>query len=94
MTPPNLGPIVHCLEYTDPTFREPQNGEVVVGLYREDDGTAAALLLWADTRADLFWDVALQQRVKPPKFYLRIREQPAIDPATGYPIIQGAVCPF
>lgn len=94
MAPPNLEPIVHCLEYTDPTFREPQNGEVVVGLYREDDGTAAALLLWADTRADLFWDVALRQHVKPPKFFMRLREQPAIDPATGYPIIQGAVCPF
>lgn len=92
--PPDLSPIVHCLEYADPTFRDPQNGEVVVGLYREDDGTAAALLLWADTKADLFWDVAIRQRVRPPKFYMRLSEQPPIDPGTGYPIIEGAVCPF
>jgi hypothetical protein len=93
-SPPELAPVVHCLDYTDPTFREPLNGEVVVGLYREDDGTAAAVLLWADTRADLFRDMALGRYVRPPKFYLRLKEQPQIDPATGYPIIQGAVCPF
>lgn len=94
MKPPDLAPVVHCLEYDDPTFREPQNGEMVVGLYREDDGTAAALLLWADTRADLFRDVALGRYVRPPKFYLRLKEQPQIDQATGYPVIGGAVCPF
>ncbi len=94
MKPPNMGPLVHCLEYDDPTFREPQNGELVVGLYREDDGTAAAVLLWADPRADLFRDVALGRYVRPPKFYLRLKEQPQIDPGTAYPIIEGAVCPF
>lgn len=69
-------------------------GEVVVGLYREDDGTAAPVLLWADTRADLFWDLSLWSYVRPPAWHLRLASQPPIDPTTGYPIIEGAVCPF
>lgn len=91
---PDLGPVVHALPYDHPRFREPENGEVVVGLYREDNGTAAPVLLWADTRADLFWDISLRQHVKPPAWYLRLACQPPIDPLTGYPVIQGAVCPF
>lgn len=92
--PPDLAPVVHALPYDHPRFREPENSEVVVGLYREDDGTAAPLLLWADTRADLFWDISLRHYVKPPAWYMRLACQPPIDPATGYPIIEGAVCPF
>ena len=93
-TPPDVGQIVHCLEYTDPTFRDPENGEMVVGLYREDVGTAAAVLLWADTSADLFRDASTMQYVRPPKFYMRLSVQPQIDPVSGYPIIDGAICPF
>jgi hypothetical protein len=93
-SPPDLAPVVHALEYAHPWFREPENGEWVIGLYRDDDGTAAPLLLWADMREDRFWDAARREHVKPPKFYLRLSEQPQIDGETGYPIIDGAICPF
>ena len=93
-SPPDLAPMVCALPYDHPRFREPEQGEVVVGLYREDDGTAAPVLLWADTRADLFWDISLRRHVRPPAWYLRLASQPPIDPTTGYPIIEGAVCPF
>jgi hypothetical protein len=88
-SPPDLAPMVCALPYDHPRFREPAKGEVVVGLYREDDGTAAPVLLWADTRADLFWDISLRSYVRPPAWYLRLTSQPPIDPATGYPIIEG-----
>lgn len=93
-TLPDLLPALHCLEPGQPYFREPENGELVVGLYHEDNGTAAPLLLWTDPKVDLFWDFARRHHVKPPVFYIRLTEQPAIDPETGYPVIQGAVCPF
>ena len=92
--PPQIGPLVYSLECGEPNFREPEKGEWVVGLYREDDGTPVPLLLWADPNVDLFWDVARREHVKPPKLYVRLAEQPQLDPATGYPIIEGAVCPF
>jgi hypothetical protein len=94
LKPPDLLPVLHCLEYSHPTFREPEKGELILGLYREDDGTAAPVLLWTDPKVDLFWDVNIRQHVKPPKWYLRLAAQPPIDPVTGYPVIQGAVCPF
>ena len=48
-SPPELEPVVHALDYGHPRFREPDNGELVVGIYRGDDGAAAPLLLWMDT---------------------------------------------
>jgi hypothetical protein len=54
----------------------------------------APLLLWAAPNVDLFWDVAQRERVKSPRLYLKLSEQPEIDAVTGYPVIQGAVCPF
>lgn len=93
-TLPDLLPALHCLEPGQSLYREPEDGELVVGLYREDDGTAAPLLLWADPKVDLFWDFARRHHVKPPMFYIRLTEQPEIDPESGYPVIQGAVCPF
>ena len=89
-----LGPPLFSLECTDPNFREPEDREWIVALYREDDGTPVPVLLWADPNVDLFWDVARREHVKPPRLYLKLSEQPQIDPITGYPIIQGAVCPF
>ena len=94
VTAPNLSPAIHSLECGEPNFREPEDGEWIVALYREDDGTLVPLLLWADPNVDLFWDVARREHVKPPKLYVRLAEQPQLDPATGYPIIGGAVCPF
>ena len=91
---PDMPAVIHCLEYDHPTFREPEKGELIVGLYRDDDGMAAPILLWADPNMDLFWDVNLRQHVRPPAWYVRIGCQPQIDAETGYPVIQGAVCPF
>lgn len=91
---PQLAPPVYSLECGEPNFREPEKGEWVVGLYREDDGTPVPLLLWADPKVDLFWDVSLREHVMPPRLYLKLDKQPQIDAATGYPVIQGAVCPF
>ena len=92
--PPQIGPLVYSLECGEPNFREPEKGEWVVGLYREDDGTPVPLLLWADPKVDLFWDASLREHVMPPRLYLKLDKQPQIDAATGYPVIQGAVCPF
>lgn len=91
---PDLTPVLHTLNCGQPGFREPENGEFVVGFWPEDDGTAAALLLWADPDVDLFFDLALRKHVKPPGFYLRLGQQPQIDAQSGYPIINGAICPF
>lgn len=91
---PQLAPPVYSLECGEPNFREPEKGEWIVGLYREDDGTPVPLLLWADPKVDLFWDVSLREHVMPPRLYLKLDKQPQIDTATGYPVIQGAVCPF
>jgi hypothetical protein len=91
---PDLSPVYHCLDYSHPTFREPGPGELILGIYRENDGTLCPILLWADPNQDRFWDVGLREHVKPPRFYIEIKCQPQIDPVTGYPIIEGAVCPF
>jgi len=90
---PDLSPVYHCLDYGHPTFREPLPGELILGIYPDDD-KPCPILLWADPNQDRFWDVGLREHVKPPKFYIEIKSQPQIDPATGYPVIQGAVCPF
>lgn len=91
---PDMSAVIYCLESDHPMFREPEKGELIVGLYRKDDGMAAPILLWADPNVDLFWDVGLRQHVKPPAWYVRIGCQPQIDAETGYPVIHGAVCPF
>ena len=91
---PQLAPPVYFLECGEPNFREPKKGEWVVGLYREDDGTPVPLLLWADPKVDLFWDASLREHVMPPRLYLKLDKQPQIDADTGYPIIDGAECPF
>lgn len=91
---PDLSPVFHSLEPDDPSFREPVDGELVLGIYRQDDGTPWPILLWADPNVDLFWDVGLREHVKPPGYYIQIKCQPEIDPVTGYPVIDGAVRPF
>ncbi len=91
---PQLAPPVYSLECGEPNFREPEKGEWIVGLYREDDGTPVPLLLWADPKVDLFWDVSLREHVMPPRLYLKLDKQPQIDATTGHPIIDGAECPF
>jgi hypothetical protein len=87
-----IGPPLFSLECTDANFREPVDGEWIVGLYREDVGTPVPVLLWADPNVDLFWDVARHVHVMPPRDYLQLSEQPQIDPKTA--VIEGVVCPF
>lgn len=76
----HLVPPVYSLECDEPNFREPEVGEWIVGLYRQDDGTLFPLLLWADPKVDYFRDVARREHVRPPRLYLQLREQPQIDP--------------
>jgi hypothetical protein len=87
-------PPVYSLECGEPGFREPENREWIVGLYRQDDGALFPLLLWADPKVDYFYDVARRRHVLPPRLYLRLAEQPQMDPVSGHPIIDGAECPF
>ncbi len=88
---PDLSPVYHCLLYDHPTFREPVKGELILGIYREEDGAPCPILLWVDPHVDLFWDVGLRRHVKPPRYYIQIKCQPQIDPVTGHPVIEGAV---
>ena len=91
---PQLAPPVYSLECGESNFREPEDREWIVALYREDDGSFYPLLLWADPDVDLFLDVARHRHVTPPRLYLKLAEQPQLDPISGHPIIDGAVCPF
>ena len=91
---PDLSSVFHCLDYGHPTFREPVPGELILGIYPDDNCKPYPILLWVDPNEDRFWDVGLREHVKPPRFYIQIKCQPEIDPASGYPVIQGAVCPF
>lgn len=82
------------LDPLHPEFREPVNGEWIVGLYTGEDGTKCPVLLWADPKVDLFWDPSLLEHVKPPGSYLMLEGQPKIDGESGYPVKGGAVSPF
>jgi hypothetical protein len=90
----NFGVSLCSLQFGHPSFREPENDEWIIGLYRENDGTFCPILLWADPTVDLFWDPSLRNYVRPPGSYLRLTNQPQIDGRTGYPIVDGAVCPY
>ena len=88
------GRSIRSLDPLHPDFREPANGEWVVGLYTSGDGKKYPVLLWADPKVDLFWDPSRLEHVKPPGSYLMLEEQPQIDGESGYPIKHGAVSPF
>ncbi len=91
---PQIGPPVYSLECGEPSFREPEDREWIVALYRQDDGTFYPLLLWADPEVDYFWDVARRRHTLPPRLYVKLAEQPQFDPKSGHQIIDGAECPF
>jgi hypothetical protein len=91
---PDMSSVLYSLDYGHPSFREPDAGEFILGIYRDNDGRCHATLLWADPKVDLFWDLALRQHVNPPAFYVRIEFQPQLDALTGHPVINGMVCPF
>jgi len=93
-TPPESAPPIYSLECGEPGFREPEDREWIVALYRQNDGTFYPLLLWADPDVDYFWDVARRRHTTPPRLYVKLAEQPQLDPKSGYPIIDGAECPF
>jgi len=96
LTPPEIAWPIYSLECGESNFREPEEREWIVALYREDDGTFYPLLLWAEADVDYFWDVARRRHVLPPLLllYVKLAEQPQFDPQSGHPIIDGAECPF
>ena len=73
---------IYGLDYNDPKFREPESGELVIGIYRNGN-ELSPVLLWADPKVDLFYDVGQRQHVKPPKYYLRIDQQNQAAAALG-----------
>jgi hypothetical protein len=89
-----FGPRFHSMDPRQTSFREPENNEWVVGLYRSADGWWNPVLLWADPKVDLFWDPSSLGYVKPPPAYLKLEDQPKIDGRSGYPIQDGVVTPF
>jgi hypothetical protein len=91
---PQFGHRFRSLDPLHPEFREPVNGEWVVGLYTSEDGKKCPMLLWADPKVDLFWDPSRLEHVKPPGSYLMLEDQPKIDGESGYPIKGGVVSPF
>ncbi len=91
---PQFGHRFRSLDPLDPEFREPANGEWVIGLYTGEEGNKCPVLLWADPKVDLFWDPSRLEHVKPPGSYLMLEEQPKIDGESGYPIKGGVVSPF
>lgn len=91
---PQFGHRYRSLDPLHPEFREPANGEWLIGLYTSADGKKCPVLLWADPKVDLFWDPSRLEHVKPPGSYLMLEDQPKIDGESGYPIRGGAVCPF
>ncbi len=91
---PQFGHRFRSLDPLHPEFREPANGEWVVGLYTSEDGKKCPVLLWADPKVDLFWDPSRLEHVKPPGSYLMLEDQPQIDGESGYPVRDGAVTPF
>jgi hypothetical protein len=70
-----------------PSFREPLNGEWLIGLYRESDGSMCPIPLLVDPKIDLLWDPSLRHHVKPPSFYLLLQHQPQIDGNTSHPLV-------
>ena len=91
---PQFGHRFRSLDPLHPEFREPVNGEWVVGLYTGEDGKKYPVLLWADPKVDLFWDPSRLEHVKTPGSYLMLEDQPKIDGESGYPIKSGVVSPF
>ncbi len=91
---PKMGPLIRSLESTDPNFAEPTNGSMLLGLYRDDMGSVTPVVLWAHPEKDLLWDMAAGGFVNPPRFYIPLPVSWPIDPETGHPVINGAVCPF
>ena len=91
---PDLSPLIRSLEFGDPNFCEPQDGALVIGLYRDESQAVTPVMLWADPEVDLFWDIVARRHVKPPRFYIHLWNHCRFDPKTGHPIIDGAECPF
>ena len=70
----DLSDWIFPLEYANPRFREPEKGELFIGIYREV-GRVRPILLWVDPSVDLYYDVGQREHVKPPSYYLRIDAQ-------------------
>jgi len=70
----DLSDSIFSVESGGQRFRNPLKGELIIGIYRES-GRVRPILLWADPRNDLFYDLGLRQHVPPPTYYLRIDDQ-------------------
>ena len=75
------------MEPGHPLFREPLNGECLIGLYRVSNGSMSPILLWVDPKIDLLWDPSLRHHVKPLSIYLPLQHQPQIDGNTSHPLV-------
>ena len=81
------------MQYSDPNFQDTPDGSLVVQLFLHE-GKLVPFLLYADPQKHCFWDCHIKEHVRPPRFYLLVSENQGIDPMCGFPVVNGAVCPF
>lgn len=81
------------MEYSDPNFQDTPDGSLILELAVRKRRLSAHVL-YADPEQHCFWDCATKQHVRPPRFYLLICEKLGFDPISGFPIQNGAICPF
>jgi hypothetical protein len=86
-------PPVRSMQYSDPNFQDTPDGSLVVQLFLHE-GNVVPFLLYADPQKHCFWDCHIKKHVRPPRFYLLLSENPGFDPMSGFPVVDGAICPF
>jgi hypothetical protein len=86
-------PPVRSMNCDDPNFKDTPDGSLIMALYCER-GKMTACMLYADPAHHCFWDCELKTYVRPPQFYMLVCEKLHFDPASGFPVIDGAICPF
>jgi hypothetical protein len=84
---------VRSMEYSDPNFQDTPDGSLILELATHK-GRLSAHVLYAYPEQHCFWDCATKRYVRPPRFYLLICEKLGFDPMCGFPIQNGAICPF
>ncbi|MFZ4484639.1 MAG: hypothetical protein ACOYOL_11745 [Chthoniobacterales bacterium] len=84
---------VRSMEYSDPNFKDTPDGSLILELAFHK-GCLSAHVLYADPGQHCFWDCETQEHVRPPRFYLLICQELGFDPMSGFPMKNGAICPF